>query len=123
MSGRVDAMAGDFQRASLPASFDRAVLANVLHLEDEAGAAALVEKAAPAVVLGGDVVIVDVLDCLTQDLAHAAYGLHLAMRTNGGVAHRSAKLEAWLATAGFRRLKIVDLSSELPALGAIVAER
>lgn len=123
LGSRVATLGGDFQRVDLARTFERVILANVLHLEDEEGARELLAKAAAALVPGGDLVIVDVLDCVGQDLGYAAYCLHLAMRTKGGVAHTSHKLRGWLQSAGLSRARVVDLSSELPALGALVAER
>ncbi len=123
LSERVDTLAADYHEADLARKFERVVLANVLHLEDQRGAARLIEKATSALLTAGDLVIVDVLDCLGQDSAYATYCLHLAMRTQSGVAHPSAAIAGWLRKAGFSKLRVVDLSSELPALGALIAER
>lgn len=120
---QVETIAGNFHDAALAPSFDRVVLANVLHLEDETSARDLVRRAAGWLEPGGDLVIVDVLDSLGQDAAHAAYALHLAMRTRSGVPHSSSKLREWSLAAGLATERTVDLSSELPGLGAIVAVR
>lgn len=121
LDARIETIDADFHDAELPRRFDRIILANVLHLEDELGASALLMRAANWLEPGGDLVIVDVLDNLDQAAAHAAYALHLAMRTKNGVPHPTAKLREWIMAAGLAPERSVDLSSELPGLGAMVA--
>jgi len=91
--------------------------------ESAAEAEALVSRCARLVVPGGDIVIVDVLDELGQEIAHAAYGLHLAMRTQGGRAHPSCFLRACLGRAGCGEARLIDLSPEIESLGALLATR
>jgi SAM-dependent methyltransferase len=125
LGARIEMIAGDFHDPPLPiGAFDRAVLANVLHLEDEAGAAAVVARAAALVRPGGDVVVVDVFpDATGGALAHATYELHLAMRTRGGRAHARAVIERWLIAAGCGTPRQIDLGTERPGLAALVALR
>jgi 2-polyprenyl-3-methyl-5-hydroxy-6-metoxy-1,4-benzoquinol methylase len=123
LSARVAGVAANFHDFTLEPRFDRVVLANVLHLEPEAGAAALVARSAQLVIPEGDIVIVDVLDELGREVAYAAYGLHLAMRTQGGRAHPTAFLRSSLKRAGFRQVELIDLSSEVEGLGALLATR
>jgi 2-polyprenyl-3-methyl-5-hydroxy-6-metoxy-1,4-benzoquinol methylase len=124
LSARVEGLAANFHDFTLEQPrFDRVVLANVLHLEPEAGAAALVTRSAQLVIPEGDIVIVDVLDELGRDVAYAAYGLHLAMRTQGGRAHPTSFLRSSLKRAGFQQVELIDLSSEVEGLGALLATR
>lgn len=126
---RTSAFAADYHELhdlpwfALAPRFDRVVLANVLHLESEAEAEALVSRCARLVVPGGDIVIVDVLDELGQEIARAAYGLHLAMRTQGGRAHPGAFLRTCLGRAGCGDARLIDLSPEIDSLGALLATR
>ncbi len=84
------AVTGDFQRDELPSGCDRVLLANVLHLESEAGARRLIGKAARACRAGGEVVVIDVFPVGARGpFVHAVYELHLAMRTAGRRAFRA----------------------------------
>jgi 2-polyprenyl-3-methyl-5-hydroxy-6-metoxy-1,4-benzoquinol methylase len=123
LSARIEGVAANFHDFTLEPRFDRVVLANVLHLESEAGAAALVTRSAQLVTPEGDIVIVDVLDELGRQVAYAAYGLHLAMRTQGGRAHPTSFLRGALKRAGFQQTELIDLSSEVEGLGALLATR
>jgi C-methyltransferase len=116
---------GDFHEVELPAErYDRVLLANVLHLEDEARAAALVSRVSRAVRPGGEVVVVDMLaDATCGQLGQPIYELHLAMRTGGGRAHPRPVLTAWLAAAGHPQVELVDLGQLHAGLAALVARR
>ncbi|HWA77298.1 MAG TPA: class I SAM-dependent methyltransferase [Polyangiaceae bacterium] len=120
---RVQVFPANFHDFTIDQRFDRVVLANVLHLESEAGADALVARSARLVIPEGDIVVIDVLDELGRDVAYAAYGLHLAMRTQGGRAHPGSFLRASLKRAGFQNVERIDLSSEVEGLGALLATR
>jgi precorrin-6B methylase 2 len=121
LADRAHARAGDFH-GELGGPYDRVVLANVLHLEDEARAAALIARAAAALAPGGEVVVVDTFAEATGGaLAHATYELHLAMRTGGGRAHPSRAIAAWLADARCAAPRVIDLGGALPGLAALVA--
>ncbi len=121
----VDAVAGSYLEAPLSdASFDRVVLANVLHLEPEPRAAELVARAARACAPGGCVIVVDVFPLGPRGpLAHAAYELHLAMRTASGRAHAVDATRAWLTTAGLVVAEPFELEAQRVGLGALVAEK
>ncbi len=122
LAGRVDAMAGDYHELALPhGSYARVVLANVLHLETEADAAALVAHAAAALAPGGRLVIADVWDGDTarQRLAQAAYALHLAMRSAVGRPHPRERLLAWVAAAGLEVEGEIDLHAASPSMSAL----
>jgi SAM-dependent methyltransferase len=122
VAARVDAIAGEYLQVALPrAAYARVVLANVLHLEGEAGAATLVARAAEALAPGGRLVVVDIWDGGTprQHLAHAAYSLHLAMRTRWGKAHSRAKIGAWISATGLAVEHDLDLHEASPGLSAL----
>jgi demethylspheroidene O-methyltransferase len=121
-AARVDAIGGEYLHAVLPrATYARVVLANVLHLESEAAAATLVARAADALAPGGRLVVVDVWDGGTprQHLAHAAYALHLAMRTQKGRAHARARIVSWIEATGSKVEAELDLHAASPSLSAL----
>ena len=126
LKDRVDTIAGDYHQVALPqAGFDRVILANVLHLEPEADAAALVMRTARALRQDGIFIIVDFFSdgSAGSDFERSLYALHLSLRAAHGAAHRRASLEQWLRDAGLRDPKIVRLDPSQPALNALVARK
>ena len=103
--------------------FDRVVLANVLHLEHEAEAAALVRGAASALTPGGQLVTVDAFpsDALEQRQSYDLYRLHLAMRTGGRRAHAEGRIRDWYREAGLEAAPLLRVDPARPELGALVA--
>jgi len=98
------------------------VLANVLHLEPPAQAAALIRRVASSLVSGGDLVIVEMLGDGTAagERARAIYALHLALRTRQGQVHPLAELQAWVEQAGLLPVEVIPLSTP-PGMAALVA--
>ncbi|MEM9553546.1 MAG: class I SAM-dependent methyltransferase [Acidobacteriota bacterium] len=123
LSQRVETMAGNYHQLALPSGrFDRVVLANVLHLESEEMASALVRQAAQSLLAGGDLVIVDMVggDSAEEQRGLALYSLHLALRTEHGKAHTLPLLQQWLTAAGLSKPVVIPLGSP-PGMAAVVA--
>jgi SAM-dependent methyltransferase len=123
LGDRILTLAGDFHQVELPPErFDRVVLANVLHLEPPARAAALIRRAASSLISGGDLVIIEMLGVGTPagERARAIYALHLALRTRQGKVHLLSELQAWVEQAGLLPEEIIPLSTS-PGMGALVA--
>jgi SAM-dependent methyltransferase len=123
LTDRVETLAGDVHALDLPLQrFDRIVLANVLHLEPPAQAAALIRRVASSLVGGGDLVIVEMLGdgTLARERARAIYALHLALRTRQGQVHPLSELQAWVEQAGLLPVGVIQLSTP-PGMGALVA--
>jgi 2-polyprenyl-3-methyl-5-hydroxy-6-metoxy-1,4-benzoquinol methylase len=121
--GRTLTLAGDFHHVELPPQrFDRVVLANVLHLEPPAQAAALICRVASSLVRGGDLVIVEMLGDGTAagERARAIYALHLALRTRQGQVHPLSELQAWVEQAGLLPGEVIQLHTP-PGMAALVA--
>ena len=122
LSDRVAVHPGDYHDdvGDLP-GYDRVVLANVLHLENEDDGAAVVDRFARGLQSGGDVVIVDALpdDTPRSRLHTAAYALHLALRTGRGQVHPEPRLRQWLAAAGLTHVTRVGLGEG--GMAALVA--
>jgi 2-polyprenyl-3-methyl-5-hydroxy-6-metoxy-1,4-benzoquinol methylase len=123
LADRTLTLAGDFHQVKLPPHrFDRVVLANVLHLEPPAQAAALIRRVASTLVKGGDLVIVEMLGDGTAagERARAIYALHLALRTRQGQVHPLPELQAWAEQAGLLPGEVIQLSTP-PGMAALVA--
>lgn len=96
-----ECIAGDFNHVALEPHWDRVVLANILHLESETRARALLARAAAWRTPGGTVVVIDsMFRNETSDLALASYELHLALRVDGGRVHEAGTIEAWARDLG-----------------------
>jgi PAS domain S-box-containing protein len=123
LEGRFQAIAGDYFAVELDEPVDRIVMANVLHLENEANAARLIERYAQALSADGELVIVDFIggESFEQQLFTAAYDLHLGMRTTEGRAHRLDVLQRWCSQAGLASHAVVQVGPH--GLGALVSSR
>jgi 2-polyprenyl-3-methyl-5-hydroxy-6-metoxy-1,4-benzoquinol methylase len=123
LADRTLTMAGDFHQVELPPQrFDRVVLANVLHLEPPAQAAALIRRVAASLVRGGELVIVEMFGDGTAagERARAIYALHLALHTRQGRVHPLSELQAWAEQAGLLLREVIPLRT-LPGMAALVA--
>jgi SAM-dependent methyltransferase len=123
LADRVRPWAGDVHASDLPvATFDRIVIANVLHLERPSLARCLMIRAAGALAHGGELVLVD---CLAdgdpaKQIAGRVYALHLAMRTSAGRIHPRAQIERWAYDAGLTAGQFVGLDARPWSVAALV---
>jgi SAM-dependent methyltransferase len=124
LSGRTHAIGADVHegRAVPPASFDLVVVANVLRIEDEARARAIVARAAEA--SSSRVVVVDALAEGTpaRERARAVYTLHLALRSRDGNVYSRERISSWFGEHGLRLAAVVDFEESSPA-AALVFDR
>ncbi len=126
LEDRVEIVAADYRSIELPGeAFDRAVLANVLHLEPPHSAESLVRRVTAALVPGGELVVVDALadGDPAREQARSIYALHLAMRTTRARVHPRAEVERWCREAGLGEGELMTLSAPPRALGALVGRR
>ncbi len=102
LQDRVKTQAGDFNTDSLGEGYDLILLANVLHMYDEAQAQQLVQKAAKALDSGGRLIINGLCTDETQTapLMDVMFDLNMGMNTPGGRAHPVPQLIQWLEDAG-----------------------
>jgi precorrin-6B methylase 2 len=117
LADRVHTIVGDYHSTELCAeSFDRIILANVLHLEPPPDAAALIARAANALKSGGELVVIDSLaeDDPSRAPARAIYALHLAMRTDQGRVHPRIRIDGWAREAGLSHIR--SIKPEAPPL-------
>lgn len=118
LAERVEQIAGDYHSIELPAaSFDRIILANVLHLESPADAASLITRAADALKPAGELVVIDSLadDDPILAPARAIYALHLAMRTHQGRVHPRTEISRWARAASLSDGRLIV--PQAPPLG------
>jgi hypothetical protein len=116
---RVQLVAGDARTAALGAGHTTALLANLLHLHDEATCAELCAVAARAVAPGGQVVVLD-LDAATPE--GVWFALNMALFTDGGGVYPTHQLHGWMEAAGVADLVEHRLSAA-PAVVVLVGTR
>lgn len=124
LPGHVQRIAGDIDSVDLPpCHFDRAILANVLHLYTPERARHLVHRVARSLRKTGDLVIVDMLNDGSPGsrLNASAYALHLILRVENGHVHAIESLAAWCREAGLAESRLVTLQSPPDGLVALVA--
>lgn len=123
---RIHLLPGDAFRCELaPGSFDLVVIANVLRLEPESRAQALLGRMADAVSPSGALLIVDAFAAGSDaaELARTVYALHLMLRERHGAVHEESSVRAWLADAGFPAVERIALEGSFSAVGALFARR
>jgi hypothetical protein len=110
---------GDYHDVVLGPRWDRVVLANVLHLEDEPRARSLLARAAAWRRPGGRIVVIDAMyRTEASDLALVSYELHLALRVESGRIYEASTIERWAGGCGLalETAVILDPSSGQGAL-------
>jgi SAM-dependent methyltransferase len=125
LADRLDTWAGSYWDVPItPGSFDRVLIANVLHLETPEAAERLVRRFAEAVRPGGDLVVVDVLgeDPSVRAL-RASYALHLRLRRAVSFVPLESQVASWLASAGCSPVASIALDSFMPGQAALVGRR
>jgi SAM-dependent methyltransferase len=122
-SERVRVVEGDFQRESLGAGYDVALVFGVLNGEPPSGRPALLRKVFDALAPGGLIVLRDsVLDPDRAGPPEAAlFALQMLLATDGGGLDTRDDWDRWLADAGFEAPEAIDLPPE--ARGPLVVAR
>lgn len=102
LEDRVNTLAGDFNTDPLGNGYDLILLANVLHMYDEADGKSLVRKAVSALKPEGRIVIHGFCtdENLTEPLEDVMFSLNIGMLTPGGRAHPIPEKIKWLEEAG-----------------------
>jgi acetylserotonin N-methyltransferase len=107
-AARVDVIAGDMLKESLPGGHDVHLFSNVLHDWDEAVVQQLLSASTKALPGGGLLIIHDAFlnAKKTGPLSIAEYSV-LLMHVTQGRCYSVAEMEGWLAAAGFRDVREV----------------
>ncbi len=126
LAERLDRLPGELGEVGLPAGgFQRIVLANVLHLFDDATCTQLLRWAAPALRPGGQLVIVDVTQAASETGRRvlAAYALHLRLRHEGGAVRSADALAALASDAPLQPSRVIAVDGGLEGVTAVVLTR
>ncbi len=122
ISKRVNYLEGNYHETILEDDeFDIAIIANVTHIEDEAGNAALFTKAYNALKKGGKLIIVDVFGTNPKgSLSKNLYEIGLALRTQEGKVYHQDLISKWMKEIGFSSVQYGSID-ELPfTMGQVV---
>ncbi len=120
---RIDLVAGDYNEVALPDGYDVVFMSNILHSEDEAHCAALIENCYRAVRPGGRLVIKDHLldDDRAGPAAGAVFSLLMLLVTRGRD-YSATEIGDWMTGAGFNPPTRVDLPAPFSS-GLMIAEK
>ena len=124
LAARVDFVGGDFLTSELPRGYDAVWLSQVLHGENPAEAAGLIERAAGTLNPGGLLCVQEFIidDDRRGPVQPALFALNMLVQTPGGQAYTESEISAMMAragAAGIRRIK-ADLP---PGCGIMVGEK
>lgn len=110
MTGRIEAIACDFNQDPFPIDADVAIMASNLPMYGREAIAAVVRKAHDALLPGGEMHLVgETLNADRTGPADAAlWGLAQTIQASTGLAHSVAEVEAYFREAGFEGVETVD---------------
>lgn len=106
MEGRVNLMAGNFNRDDLGGPYDVILMSDVLHYQNFAANAGLVRKTFAHLKPAGRLVVKDrYLDASgTSPAWTTAFAVHIFVNTEQGACYRVADAMEWMRAAGFDRI-------------------
>lgn len=110
MTGRIEAVACDFNRDPFPADADVAIMASNLPMYGRDAIAGVVRKAYDALLPGGEMHLIgETLNADRTGPADAAlWGLAQTIQASTGLAHSVAEVEGYFGAAGFGDIETVD---------------
>ncbi len=122
LSGRAQAIAGDFGTAALPAGADLITLVRVLHDHDDENALALLRAVHAALPAGGALLVAEPLAAApgAASVGAAYFGFYLAAMGSGR-ARTAAELETMLRAAGFSGIR--QRTTRQPMLAGLLTAR
>ncbi|NVN92453.1 MAG: methyltransferase domain-containing protein [Desulfuromonadales bacterium] len=120
LSHRITVVSGDITSDPIGKDFDVVWISQLLHSEGPQSAAAILKKAAQALVPGGMIVVQEfILDNMrTAPPFPALFSLNMLINTTHGQSYSQGELEEMLANAGVTDIKRLDV--ELPSGAGIM---
>ena len=112
---RIECIAGDYRRDTVPGGYDVVFLSNIIHGENEARNAVLVDKLAKSLVSGGRLIIKDhVLGGTAAETdAGTVFSLLMLLTTDGGRCYTLDEIRCWFERAGLVDAGRVELPPPL----------
>jgi SAM-dependent methyltransferase len=108
---RLRTMAGDFLVDDIGSGYDLIVGSSIIHSYGEENARAIIQKAAGALAVGGQLAIHDFLldDSMTRPAEAAVFAVHMLIMTGVGRSYSVSEISRWMEEAGLsdcRRLPV-----------------
>jgi hypothetical protein len=108
---RIDFIGGDYHSTEVGSGYDLVLLANILHQEPAASAAALVSRAAGALSPGGRVAVVDFQ--IDDEQRRHPFGTLFAINMRSfGDTYAEPTIRGWMAAAGLGEITRTDLDPD-----------
>ncbi len=123
LDDRISFEDGDFIAEGISGSYDVAWLSHILHSEDPAGCATIIEKAVSALEPDGLILVHEFILDDTRDapLFPALFSLNMLLGTTSGQAYSQQEVVSMLSTGGIQDVHRLDL--ELPNGAGVIAGR
>jgi hypothetical protein len=124
MAERIDLIAGDYRRDSIPGTYDAIFLSNIIHGEGNEENLKLMAKLAGNLLPRGRIIIKDHIlgDRRTDPPVGAIFSLLMLLTTASGRCYSFEDVKAWLESAGLKQVQQIDLPPALTS-SLIVAEK
>jgi hypothetical protein len=115
LADRIDLVAGDYRKDSVPGEFDAVFLSNIIHGENYQRNQTLIAMLAQKVDPAGLLIIKDhVLDGgRANPPVGAIFSLLMLLTTDGGRCYSYGEVKTWLMDAGLTRIRQIDLPAPL----------
>lgn len=111
MLDRIELIAGDYRSESIPGQYDAIFLSNIVHGENDARNAALMQKLAGSLKSGGRVIVKDhILDeSRANPPVGAIFSMLMLLTTDGGRCYSFGEIRNWMQQAGLQQIAQIDL--------------
>jgi ubiquinone/menaquinone biosynthesis C-methylase UbiE len=104
---RIDFIGGDYHDTDFGSGYDLVLMANILHIESQEDAAALVARATEACSRGGRVAVVDFV--IDDDKRENVMGCLFAINMRSfGDTHSQPQIRGWMQQAGITDIQMFD---------------
>ncbi|MBU1741107.1 MAG: SAM-dependent methyltransferase, partial [Proteobacteria bacterium] len=118
---RVDFQGGDYLEGEIDGPFDVAWLSQILHGENVAGCALIIDRVVRALEPGGTILVHEFVldDARDGPVFPALFSLNMLLGTDGGRAYTESEIKAMLSAAGVKDVRRLDFVG--PNDSAIIA--
>jgi O-methyltransferase domain/Dimerisation domain len=115
MTERIQLIAGDYRKETIPGSYDVIFLSNIIHGESFENNQALIRKLVSNLKAGGQIVIKDHIldDSRTTPPVGAIFSLLMLLTTESGRCYSFNEIKSWMEQAGLPRVQQIDLPPPL----------
>jgi len=104
--GRIDFIAGDFNRGGFGSGYDLVLLSAIVHMNDEQRNRRLIARATASLNRGGQLVVQDFImePDRTRPAVGAVFALNMLVATAHGDSYTEAEIGGWMRAAGLKCL-------------------